>query len=53
MDVTKQLEKYQSVYGDTSSLSPDVQELSVELQRKEEEIKRLRLVDTQRAEVHF
>ncbi|KAF7977744.1 hypothetical protein HWV62_2826 [Athelia sp. TMB] len=49
-DVTKQLEKYQSVYGDSSSLPPDVQGLSQELQRKEEEVSKLRLAGTQRAE---
>ncbi|KZP34223.1 BRE1-domain-containing protein [Athelia psychrophila] len=49
-DVTKQLEKYRSVYGDSSSLPPDVQGLSQELQRKEEEVKKLRLLETQRAE---
>lgn len=50
-DVTKQLEKYQSVYGDSSALPPDVQQLSDQLQRKEKEVERLRLLDMQRGEV--
>lgn len=50
-DVAKQLEKYQSVYGDSSSLPPDVKQLSDELQRKEDEVQKLRLLDTQRGEV--
>lgn len=49
-EVTKQLEKYRSVYGDSSSLPSDVQGLSQELQRKEEEVSKLRLLDTQRGE---
>ncbi|KIM91914.1 hypothetical protein PILCRDRAFT_809908 [Piloderma croceum F 1598] len=49
-DVTKQLEKYQSVYGDSSSLPPDVQQLSEQLQRQEAEVLRLRLLDKQRGE---
>jgi E3 ubiquitin-protein ligase BRE1 len=50
-DVTKQLKKYQSVYGNSSTLPPDVQQLSDQLQHKEEEIQRLRLLDAQRGEV--
>ena len=50
-DVTKQLEKYQSVYGDSSTLPLDVQQLSDQLQRKEDEVQKLRLLDTQRGEV--
>lgn len=50
-DVKKQLEKYQSVYGDTSSSTPDIQQLSAELQKKEDEVQKLRLLDTQRSEV--
>ena len=50
-DVKKQLEKYQSVYGDSSTLSPDVQQLSDQLQQKEDEMQKLRLSDTQRGEV--
>jgi len=49
-DVKKQLEKYQSVYGDSSTLSPDVQQLSDQLQQKEDEMQKLRLSDTQRGE---
>jgi len=50
-DVTKQLEKYQSIYGDSSALPPDVKQLSDQLQQKEDEVQRLRLLDTQRGEV--
>lgn len=49
--MTKQLEKYQSVYGDSSTLPPDVQQLSEQLQRQEAEVLRLRLLDKQRGEV--
>jgi len=50
-DVSKQLEKYQSVYGDVSALSPNVQRLSDQLRQKEDEIQKLRLLDTQRDQV--
>jgi E3 ubiquitin-protein ligase BRE1 len=49
--VTKNLEKYQSIYGDASSLSPDMHKLSDQLRQKEDEIQRLRLLDAQRAQV--
>lgn len=51
--MTKQLEKYQSVYGDSSTLPPDVQQLSEQLQRQEAEVLRLRLLDKQRGEVRI
>jgi E3 ubiquitin-protein ligase BRE1 len=47
-EVTKKLERYQSLYGSTSALSPDVQHLSNQLQEKEEEIQKLRASETQR-----
>jgi E3 ubiquitin-protein ligase BRE1 len=49
--VTKQLEKYQSVYGDSSTLPPDAQQLSDQLRKKEDEMQKLRLSDIQRGEV--
>jgi len=52
-NVTKQLEKYQSVYGDSSTLPPDVQQLLDQLQQKEDEIRKLRLLDTQRGEAEI
>ena len=51
-DVKKQLEKYQSIYGNSSSSTPEVKRLSSELQKKEEEVQKLRLLDTQRGEVN-
>jgi hypothetical protein len=50
-DITKQLEKYQSIYGDLSQLPPDVQGLEAQLRLKEDEVQRLQLVDKQRAQV--
>jgi len=45
----KLLEKYQSLYGETSaSVSPDLQMLRERLQVKEDEIQKLRLLDNQR-----
>ncbi|EIW63378.1 BRE1-domain-containing protein [Trametes versicolor FP-101664 SS1] len=46
--VQKQLEKYQAVYGDSSSLPPETAQLSEELQRKQDEIEKLRIQDKQR-----
>jgi E3 ubiquitin-protein ligase BRE1 len=46
---TTQLTKYQNVYGELSGSSPD--QMARELQRKEEEIRRLRLLDSQHAQV--
>lgn len=51
-DVKKQLERYQSIYGDSSSLTLEVQQLLAELQKKEEELQKFRLLDTQRGEVN-
>lgn len=44
-EVRSQLEKYQAVYGDPSTLPPDISVLARQLQQKEEEIKRLRLLE--------
>lgn len=49
--VQKQLEKYQAVYGDTSSLPPETAQLSEELQRKQDEVEKLRIQDKQREQV--
>ncbi|KAG5648585.1 hypothetical protein DXG03_003196 [Asterophora parasitica] len=45
-----ELKKYKSIYGDTSSLPPDVSTLSEQLQQKEEELQRLRLLDIQHSQ---
>jgi hypothetical protein len=45
--VEAQLEKYRTVYGDPSTLPLDASKLAEQLQRKEEENQRLRLLDTQ------
>lgn len=50
-DVEKQLERYKSVYGDASSLPPDVKALSEQLQRKNEENDKLKLQEKQREQV--
>jgi E3 ubiquitin-protein ligase BRE1 len=50
-EVTAQLEKYQTVYGDPSTLPPEVSNLADQLKQKESEIQRLRLLDTQRGQV--
>lgn len=42
------LARYRSTYGESSSLPPQTRELSDQLKRKEEELKRLRLQDSQR-----
>lgn len=46
-----QLEKYQRIYGDLSTLPPDVSRLAEQLRTKEEEMERLRLSATQQTEV--
>ncbi|KII92834.1 hypothetical protein PLICRDRAFT_51174 [Plicaturopsis crispa FD-325 SS-3] len=45
--VTKELATYKSVYGDVSTLPPDSQALAEQLRQKEEELTRLRLLETQ------
>jgi E3 ubiquitin-protein ligase BRE1 len=49
--VEAQLEKYKMVYGDPSSLPLDASKLAEQLQQKEDENHRLRLLDTQRSQV--
>lgn len=52
-DVTKQLQRYQSVYGDSTSHSADVKSLTKQLHVKEDEIQKLRLLDQQREQVRY
>ena len=47
----RELSEYQSVFGDLSVLSPDMQALSDQLRQKEDEINRLRLLNTQHTQV--
>ncbi|KAK1218814.1 E3 ubiquitin-protein ligase bre1 [Marasmius sp. AFHP31] len=47
-DVSKELEKYRRVYGELTSLQPDVGQLASQLQQKDDELQRLRLLDQQR-----
>jgi E3 ubiquitin-protein ligase BRE1 len=49
-ETTKQLTKYQTVYGELSSTRPDVSQMANELRRKEDELRRLRLLDSQHAQ---
>lgn len=52
--VTKLLQKYQLIYGDSSSvLTPDLQSLSTRLQEREHEIQNLRLLEKQHEQVRF
>ncbi|RPD59927.1 BRE1-domain-containing protein [Lentinus tigrinus ALCF2SS1-6] len=46
--VQKQLDKYQTVYGDASSMPPETAQLSEQLQRKQDELDKLQLQDKQR-----
>lgn len=48
--VSKLLKQYQSTYGESSTLLPDAKHLSEQLQRKEEEVKLLKLQEEQRAQ---
>jgi E3 ubiquitin-protein ligase BRE1 len=48
---SRELEKYKAVYGDHSTLPPDASKLADQLQKKEDEIRRLRLLDTQHGQV--
>ena len=52
-DANAQLEKYRRIYGDLSTLSPDVAHLAEQLRTKEEELERLRMSATQQTEVLF
>ena len=49
--LSKQLEKYQTVYGDASTMPPETAQLSEQLQRKQVEIDKLQLQDKQREQV--
>nr|VWO99564.1 E3 ubiquitin protein ligase (EC [Ganoderma boninense] len=46
--VQKQLQKYQAVYGDASSMSSDAARLSEQLQHKQAELEKIKLQDQQR-----
>lgn len=46
--VQKQLQKYQAVYGDTSSMSADAARFSEQLRHKQVELEKLKLQDQQR-----
>ena len=50
-EAKRELGRYQSTFGDLSALPADVRTLSQQLVQKEDEIKRLRLLDTQRGQV--
>jgi E3 ubiquitin-protein ligase BRE1 len=50
-EATRKLERLQSLYGDSSDASPDMQQLLERLRQKEEELEKLRLLDSQRAQV--
>ena len=47
----RELSEYQSVFGDLSVLPPDMQVLSHQLRQKEDEINKLRLLNTQHTQV--
>ncbi|KAL0578744.1 E3 ubiquitin-protein ligase bre1 [Marasmius crinis-equi] len=47
-EVSAELEKYRTVYGELSSLQPDAGQLASQLQQKEDELQRLRLLEQQR-----
>ncbi|GLB37588.1 putative BRE1 E3 ubiquitin ligase [Lyophyllum shimeji] len=49
-EAQSQLEKYKAVYGDPSSLPPDVSTLAEQLRHKEEEIQKLRVAEIQRTQ---
>jgi E3 ubiquitin-protein ligase BRE1 len=51
IEITNRLEAYQNVYGQSSTLPPDVQALSEQLQQKELELEKLRLQDLRHVEV--
>ncbi|KAI0745838.1 BRE1-domain-containing protein [Earliella scabrosa] len=46
--VQKELDKYRAVYGNASSLPPDVAQLSEQLQRKQQELDKVQLQDKER-----
>ena len=49
--VQKELDKYRAVYGNASSLPPDVAQLSEQLQRKQQELDKVQLQDKEREQV--
>ena len=49
--VQKELDKYRAVYGNASSLPPDVAQLSEQLQRKQQELDKVQLQDKEREKV--
>jgi E3 ubiquitin-protein ligase BRE1 len=51
IETSKLLESYQNVYGQSSTLPPDVQALSEQLENKERELQVLRLQDMRHIEV--
>ncbi|KAF8635226.1 hypothetical protein AX17_004001 [Amanita inopinata Kibby_2008] len=52
-EVTAELERYQRIYGNSSSLPPDVSQLAEQLQQKENELQQLRLVNTQKSQAEM
>ena len=51
VSVKAQLEKYQAVYGDPSTLPPDIQKLEAQLREKSDEVEKHKLLDAQHREV--
>jgi E3 ubiquitin-protein ligase BRE1 len=49
--VTAQLEKYQTIYGNSSTLPLDQQELEAQLRLQSDEIHKFKLLDTQHRQV--
>jgi E3 ubiquitin-protein ligase BRE1 len=49
--IKAQLERYQAVFGDVSTLPQDSQNLEEQLRTKTDEIRRLQLLDEQHREV--
>lgn len=48
-----QLVKYKTIYGDNSTLPPDVSKMAEQLGQKEDEIQKLRLLDIHHTQVRF
>ena len=51
--VQKELDKYQAVYGNASSVPPESAQLSEQLQRKQDELDKLRLQDKERKQARL
>lgn len=51
--VSRELEQYKSVYGNSSSSSPNLHEMTEQLRKKQAEVERFRLLDQGREEVRF